>query len=796
MPRWVSQTCCPGCFHFKNKMAHIFSQIKSTSMTLLKICPLIIFSFCMMSTVQAQTTKPSAAELKMNQFVDALLKKMTLDEKIGQLNLLTSDMDVTGPTMRDSYRQDITSGKCGSIFNAYTPQYVRKLQDLAMQTRLKIPILFGYDVIHGHKTIFPIPLGEACSWDLKAMEQSARVAAIESAADGLHWTYSPMVDIARDPRWGRIAEGTGEDTWLGSKVGAAKVRGYQGDDLAADNTILACIKHFALYGAVEAGRDYNTVDMSRRRMYETYFPPYKAAVDAGAASVMSSFNEVDGVPATANKWLMTDLLRKEWGFKGFVVTDYTAINEMIQHGVGANEYEVGALAINAGIDMDMQGVVYYNHLKKLVEDKKVTMATIDESVKRVLEAKYKLGLFDDPYRYINEERAAKQIMTPAFLDFARDLGRKSIVLLKNQDQLLPLQKSGSTIAVIGPLADSKRDMIGNWSAAGDYTKSVTLLEGIKNKSSHAANILYAKGANMLEDMELVKKLNTAGGNITIDSLSPAQLIGQAVELAKKSDVVIMALGESQGMSGEAASRSEIGIPANQVELLKAVHATGKPVVLVLFNGRPLTLTWENDNIPAILETWFLGTQAGNSIADVLFGDYNPAGKLTITFPRNVGQIPIYYAAKNTGRPIDPNNKYSSKYLDVPNTPLYPFGYGLSYTSFEYSNLTLSKKQISAGESLDVKVTVRNTGKFDGEEVAQLYIRDLVASVTRPVKELRGFYKIMLKKGESKDLTFTLKPEDLKFYDINMKWVAEPGDFKVFVGPNSRDTKEAGFTLLK
>lgn len=762
-------------------------------MKFIKQLLLVITISFTMNQVDAQLkTNPSSA--KMNQFIDALIKKMTLDEKIGQLNLLTSDMDVTGPTMREGYKQDILSGRCGNIFNAYTPQYVRKLQEMALQTRLKIPLLFGYDVIHGHKTIFPIPLGEASSWDLAAMEKSAAIAAKEAAADGLNWTYSPMVDIARDPRWGRISEGVGEDTWLGSKIAVAKVKGYQGDDLSKDNTVLACIKHFALYGAAQAGRDYNTVDMSRRAMFETYLPPYRAGIDAGAASVMASFNEIDGIPATGNKWLLTDLLRNQWGFKGFVVTDYTGINEMINHGIGANEYEVGALAINAGVDMDMQGSVFYGQLKKLVEDKKVSTATIDQAVRRVLEAKYKLGLFDDPYRYINEERATTQIMTMEDLEFARDLGRKSIVLLKNQNQLLPLKKAG-TIAVIGPLADSRRDMIGNWSAAGDWNKAITLLEGVRNKISHAANVLYAKGANLIDDKELLQKLNAHGGNISIDSLSPADLIKQAVETAGKADVVVMALGESQGMSGEAASRSEIGIPENQRNLLKAVHATGKPIVLVLSNGRPLTLVWENDNIPAILETWFLGTQAGHSIADVLFGDYNPSGKLTITFPRNIGQIPIYYSTKNTGRPLDPNNKYSTKYLDIPNTPLYPFGYGLSYSSFQYSDITLSKKEITPGEKLDVKVTVTNNGNFDGEETVQLYIRDLVGSVTRPVKELKGFYKVFFKKGEAKQLTFTLTNEDLKFYDKDMKWTFEPGDFKVFVGTNSQDVKEAAFKLL-
>lgn len=754
---------------------------------------LLIFLTCiqLVYNVTAQT-KSTGADAKMGQFVDALIKKMTLDEKIGQLNLLTSDMDVTGPTMREGYKQDIISGRCGNIFNAYTPKYVRKLQDMAMQTRLKIPLLFGYDVIHGHKTIFPIPLGEACSWDLGLMEKTAHIAAVEASADGLQWTYSPMVDICREPRWGRVSEGSGEDTWLGSKIAAAKVKGYQGDLSKTDN-ILACVKHFALYGAIQAGRDYNTVDMSRREMFQTYLPPYKAAIDAGAASVMTSFNEVDGIPATGNRWLMTDVLRNQWGFKGFVVTDYTAINEMINHGIGADESEVGALAINAGVDMDMQGSVYNNHLKKLIADKKVSIATVDQSVRRVLEAKYKLGLFNDPYRFINDERASKQIMTSENLEFARDAARKSIVLLKNSNDLLPLKKAGN-IAVIGPLADSKRDMIGNWSAAGDWQKAVSLLDGIKNSISHAANISYSKGANITDDKALLQKLNINGGNISIDSLSPEALIKNAVEIAGKADIVVIALGESQGMTGEAASRSEIGIPDNQKVLLKAIHATGKPIVLVLFNGRPLTLTWEQENIPSILETWFPGTQAGNSIADVLFGEYNPAGKLTISFPRNTGQIPIYYSAKNTGRPIDSSNKYSSKYLDVANTPLYPFGFGLSYTSFEYSNISLNKKEVTVNDKLDVSITVTNKGNYDGEEIVQLYIRDLVGSVTRPVKELRGFYKVLIKKGQSSQLHFTITNDDLKFFDKDMKWNSEPGDFKVFVGTNSQDVKEASFRL--
>ncbi|PUZ19985.1 beta-glucosidase BglX [Chitinophaga costaii] len=730
----------------------------------------------------------------MNTFVSNLLAKMTLEEKLGQLNLLTSDMDVTGPSIRASYKQDILAGRCGNIFNAYTPQYTRQLQELAMQTRLKIPLLFGFDVIHGHKTIFPIPLGEACSWDMALLEKSAHIAATEAAADGLHWTYSPMVDIARDPRWGRVSEGVGEDTWYGVQVAKAKVKGYQGTTLGANDAVLACVKHFALYGAVEAGRDYNTVDMSRRMMYQYYLPPYKAAVDAGVASVMTSFNEVDGIPATANKWLMTDLLRNEWGFKGFVVTDYTAINEMLNHGVGKNNYDVGGLALNAGVDMDMQGSVYISEGKKLLDDKKISLAQINTAVTRVLEAKYKLGLFSDPYKFSDSLRAQKEIMSTANLEAARNIAKHAIVLLKNEQQILPLKKSG-TIAVVGPLADDQRDMIGSWSAAGDWHKAVSILDGIKAQAGNAT-VLYAKGANVLSDTVLIKKLNATGGNIVLDDRTPNALIAEAVATAQKADVVVLALGETCGMSGEAASRSNLDIPDNQRPLLEALLKTGKPLVLLLSNGHPLTLTWEDAHVPAILETWFLGTEAGHAIADVLFGAYNPSGKLTMSFPRVVGQIPVYYNHKNTGRPFNDANKYSSKYLDVANDPLYPFGYGLSYTKFDYSNLKVDAAQLVPGKSLNVSVTVTNSGNFDGEEVVQLYLRDLVGSVTRPVKELKGFRKLLLHKGESQTLHFTITPEDLKFYDKDMHWTSEPGDFTVFVGGNSRDVLSADFTLLE
>ncbi len=729
----------------------------------------------------------------MDQFITSLISKMTLDEKIGQLVQYTSDMAVTGPTVNSKYKEDIQHGMVGSIFNAYTPAFTRQLQEMAIKgSRLHIPLLFGYDVIHGHKTIFPVPLGESSSWDMALMQKSASVAAAEASADGLHWTFAPMVDIARDPRWGRVVEGAGEDTWLGSRIAKARVTGFQGSSYDAGTTIMACVKHFAAYGAVTAGRDYNTVDMSRRQLLETYMPPYKAGIDAGAGSVMTSFNEIDGSPATANSWLVSDLLKKQWNFKGFVVTDYTAVSEMLNHGNVANLKEAAEAAVNAGIDMDMQSGAFQANLKQSVAQGKVSVKTIDEAARRVLEAKYKLGLFTNPYKFCNEERAKTEIMSDANLAAARDAERKSIVLLKNYQQVLPLKKVG-TIALIGPLGDSKRDMIGTWSAAGDWQKSVTVLEGMKNIAGTSANIIYAKGANITDNPDLLRQLNEQGGNISSDNAD--ELLKEAMNTAKKADVIVMAVGESQGMTGEAASRTDISIPESQKRLMREIYTLGKPVVLVLMNGRPLTLEWEDAHFPALLETWFGGTQAGNAIADVLFGNYNPAGKLTITFPRNVGQIPVYYSAKNTGRPADPQNKYSSKYLDSPNDPLYPFGYGLSYTSFTYSQPHVDKKMMKTADKLNVTVTVTNNGNYDGEEVVQLYIRDMVGSVTRPVKQLRGFQKVLLRKGESRDIHFTLTNEDLKFYDINMKYVSEPGDFKVFTGPNSRDTQETDFKLV-
>ena len=718
--------------------------------------------------------------LSLDGKVDSVLKLMTLDEKIGQITLFTSDWDVTGPTIRSGYANDIRSGKCGNIFNAHTAAYNRKLQEIAMkETRMKIPLLFGYDVIHGYKTIFPTPLGESASWDLEAIEKSARIAAEESSAAGLHWTFAPMVDVARDPRWGRCIEGSGEDTYLASLIGAARVRGFQGK-IGATNSLVACAKHFAAYGAAQAGRDYNTVDLSDISLWETYLPPFKACVDAGALTFMTSFNEINGVPSTANKQLLTDILRKKWGFKGFIVTDYTSINEMVNHGNVKDDKDAGEKSLNAGVDMDMQGAVYYNYLQKSLAEGKVSINTVNDAVKRILRVKFQLGLFENPYKFSDEAREKQVIFSKTNLDAARDIARKSMVLLKNNQQTLPLSINAKNIAVIGPLADSKADMIGSWSGAGDGNSCVSLLEGIKNKVP-SANIIYAKGCD-LENTAPKMESSVAS------PLRGGQQFDEAIKAANQADIVIVAVGERGWMTGEASSRADIGLPGVQEDLIKALVKTGKPIVVVLMNGRPLTFPWVADNAAAILETWFAGTQGGNAIADVLFGDYNPSGKLTMTFPRSVGQVPIFYNAKHTGRPFDANNKYSSKYMDAPNTPQYSFGFGLSYTTFEYSNLAVNKKTFGFNEKLEVSITVKNTGNYDGEEVVQLYVRDLVGSITRPVKELKGFKKIMLKKGESKTVNFTLTSADLAFYHPNLEKKAEAGDFDIMIGGNSDDVK--------
>ncbi|HXR46224.1 MAG TPA: beta-glucosidase BglX [Candidatus Limnocylindrales bacterium] len=734
---------------------------------------------------------PPAGDANMNAFVNDLMNRMTLEEKIGQLNLLSVGFDVTGPVLSKDVDTKIRQGLVGGVFNTYTPEAVRKLQALAVnKSRWGIPLLFGYDVIHGHKTVFPIPLGLSCTWNLDSVERSARIAATEASADGVNWTFSPMVDIARDPRWGRIAEGAGEDPYLGAQIAQAMVRGYQGDDLSRSNALMACVKHFALYGAAEAGRDYNTVDMSRLKMYQYYLPPYRAAVEAGAGSVMCSFNEINGVPASANHWLLSDLLRTQWGFQGFVVTDYAAISELSEHGMGDLRKDA-ELALKAGVDMDMVSETYLNYLPELAAHGEISESMINQACRRILEAKYKLGLFADPYHGCTEERARAEILTPENRKAAREIAEQSFVLLKNNRQLLPLRKSG-VIALVGPLADDRQNLLGCCRAAGDWQQAVSIRTGISNVAGPAVTTLHAKGANLTDDPMLRATLKAFGEEIPVDRRSPREMVAEAVAVAARADVVVAVLGESSSMSGEATSRSDIGLPECQKDLLQALVETGKPLVLVLMNGRPLTLTWEAEHCGAILETWFGGTEAGNAIADVLFGDYNPSGKLTATFPRNVGQIPIYYNHKNTGRPYkdNPGAKYVSRYLDVPNDPLYPFGYGLSYTTFAYGDVKLSQTNLIGDKVLLASVDVTNTGERAGEETVQLYLSQPAASVTRSVEDLRGFEKVHLQPGESKEVTFRITPEDLKFYNGNLEYDWEPGEFMVRIGGNSSQLKSA------
>ncbi|MCM8569017.1 beta-glucosidase BglX [Gramella jeungdoensis] len=710
--------------------------------------------------------------------VEELLSKMTLEEKLGQLNLSSGVGDLKVVTAGEGPIEYIKQGLIGAS-GGYESQ-----KAAVNDSRLGIPLISGRDVIHGYKTTFPIPLAMTCMWDVDRIEKMARISAIEASAGGISWTYSPMVDITRDPRWGRVAEGAGEDPYLGSKIARAYVRGYQGDDLSKENTIMACVKHFALYGAAEAGRDYNTVDMSRISMFQNYLPTYKAAFEEGAGSAMTSFNVIDMVPATGNKWLMTDLLRDQWGFDGFVVTDYTAINEMINHGLGDLQ-TVAVKALKAGVDMDMVGQGYIGTLGKSLKEGKVTEAEIDQACRRVLEAKYKLGLFDKPFQYFDEERAEEVWLSEEHQAYARELAARSCVLLKNQNNVLPLKREG-TIGVIGPLAKSKDDMLGTWAATSDTTDIVTIVDGIRNVAGDKAEVLYAKGAYYTEDPFLMNRKRAKDDQISVSPEDSKRLLEEASEVAQKSDVIVAVLGEPRSWSGEASSRADISLPESQKRLLRRLIETGKPVVLVLSNGRPLTLSWENENVAAMLETWHAGVQAGNGIADVLFGKYNPAGKLTMTFPREVGQIPLYYNHNRTGRPETESSNFTSRYLDVPNSPLFPFGYGLSYTTFKYSELRLNKKELKADESLTASVTVTNTGKYKGEEVVQLYINDPVASVSRPVKELKGFEKIELQPGESKQVEFNISTEDLKFYNSALKYDWEPGDFNIYVGTNSSE----------
>jgi beta-glucosidase len=734
-------------------------------------------------------------EAAMHAYVNKLLAKMTLEEKLGQLNLPAASDFVTGQVSSTNIAAKVVQGQVGGVFNIRSAAKIKELQTVAVtKTRLKIPLLFGMDVIHGYKTIFPIPLGMSSTWDMKLIERSARIAANEASADGIQWTFSPMVDLTRDPRWGRVSEANGEDVFLSNAITKAMVHGYQGDDLSLPNTIMACVKHYALYGAAEGGRDYNTTDMSRVRMYNEYFPPYKAAVDAGVGSVMVSFNEIDGIPASGNKWLVDDVLRKQWKFNGFVVSDYTGITEMIAHGYG-DTATVNVKALQAGVDMDMVGDGFLNTLKKSLQEGRVTQAQIDKACVRILEAKYKLGLFDDPYRYCNEQRAATEVFTASNRAEAREIAAQSFVLLKNNSNLLPLS-ANKKIAVVGPLANAKENMTGTWSVAADNAQSITLLKGLTDAVG-TTNVLYAKGSNLDDNIELEKRATMFGKEIPRDNSTAEELIQEALIASAGADIIVAALGEGAEMSGESASRTNLDIPEAQKRLLKALLATGKPVVLVLFTGRPLTINWEAENVPAILNVWFAGSEAGDAIADVLLGKVNPSGKLSISFPQNVGQVPLYYNHKNTGRPLGTwFEKFRSNYIDVNNEPLYPFGYGLSYSKFEYSDLKLSDTILKGNKKLMVSVNVKNLSKVAGKEVVQLYIRDLVGSITRPVKELKGFDKVEIAAGETKKIVFEITPELLKFYNSYLKYDWESGEFMVMVGPNSNALQSKKIKWMK
>ena len=738
---------------------------------------------------------PQADKGKMDQFIDNLMGKMTLQEKIGQLNLPVSGEIVTGQAKSSNVAGKIRKGQVGGLFNVKGVENIREVQKIAVeQSRLKIPLLFGMDVIHGYETVFPIPLALSCSWDMEAIKESARIAAKESSADGICWTFSPMVDICRDPRWGRMAEGGGEDPYLGSEISAAMVKGYQGDDLTDKNTIMACVKHFALYGAPEAGRDYNTVDMSHLSMFNNYFPPYKAAIDAGVGSVMTSFNVVDGIPATGNKWLMTDVLRDRWGFDGFVVTDYTAISEMIAHGMGDLQ-QVSAMSLSAGTDMDMVADGFLTTLEKSLKEGKVTMAEIDKACRRILEAKYKLGLFDDPYKYCDASRVKKDIFTAENRAVARKIATETFVLLKNENNLLPLQRKGK-IALVGPLANTKANMPGTWSVAAASDKYNSLYESMKQSLAGKAEVLYAKGSNLMYDAQREAEATMFGREMR-DPRSVQELLDEALSVASQADVIVAAVGESSEMSGESSSRTNLEMPDAQRDLLTALKKTGKPIVLVYFAGRSTVMTWEQENFPAILNVWFGGSEAADAICDVVFGDVSPSGKLTTTFPKNVGQIPLYYNHLNTGRPLEAGkwfSKFRSNYLDIDNDPLYPFGYGLSYTTFRYGDLQLSNNSMNEKGKITASVTVTNTGNYDADEIVQMYIRDMVGSVARPVKELKGFERIHLKKGESRTVSFDITAEQLKFYNSALNWVCEPGEFEVMVGGNSRDVQTKKFSL--
>ena len=756
--------------------------------------PLHLVLFLLLLTFSCKTTsktKTTTTATPYQHQVDSVMALMTLDEKIGQMTLFTTDWESTGPSIKAGYENDVRNGNCGALFNSHTVAFTRRLQDIAVkESRLHIPLIFGYDVIHGYKTIFPIPLAESCSWDLAAMENTASIAAKEASAAGLHWTFAPMVDISRDPRWGRVMEGAGEDTYLGSLIAAARVKGFQGDNFDHADKLMACIKHFAGYGAPIAGRDYNTVDMTERTFRDIYLPTYISGVKAGAMTIMTSFNELDGVPSSGNKWLLDDVLRKENGFHGFIVTDYTSINEMVNHGYSKDEAQAGEQAANAGVDMDMQGAVYQRFLKNSIESGRVPMQKVDDAVRRILTAKFKLGLFKDPYRFCNEQREKETIFSPVHQQAALDMAHKSIVLLKNENNILPLTTK-KTIALIGPLAADGTQLIGAWSGAGEGDKCVSVLTAFQNRArKDGFTLLHAHGTD-------ISGMDKKG-------------FTEAIALANQSDIIIAVVGESKEMSGEAAVRADLGLPGVQEDLVKELVATGKPVVVVLMNGRPLIIPWIAEHAKAVVETWYAGTQGGPAIADILFGDYNPSAKLTMTFPRSMGQVPLFYNEKNTGRPYDPTTKYNTRYLDVPNTPQFPFGYGLSYTTFTYDSLQLSSprppskgEEVPQGEhvydmrdTITASIKITNTGKRSGEEIVQLYVRDLVGSVTRPVKELKGFKKIKLEPGESQTVTFKITSDQLRFYTADMTYKAEPGDFWIMVGPDSERLQKKQIRLVE
>ncbi len=737
----------------------------------------------------------SAADNAGREFIDSLLARMTLDEKIGQMNLPVGADIVTGDIMNSDIGADIAAGRVGGVFNMKGCGKIREYQRIAVEnSRLGIPLIFGMDVVHGYETVFPIPLALSCSWDMDAIEESARIAASEASAAGICWTFSPMVDISREPRWGRVAEGAGEDPRLGAEIARAMVRGYQGRNMEADDEIMACVKHFALYGAPEGGRDYNTVDMSRQRMFNEYFEPYKAAAEEGAGSFMTSFNVVDGIPASGNRWLFTDVLRDLWGFDGFVVTDYAAINEMMVHGLGGPD-DVSKMAVDAGVDMDMAGGSYLATLKNLVASGKVSEEQIDTAVRRILEAKYRLGLFDNPYKYINPEREATQIYTQANREAARRIAAETFVLLKNNGNLLPLSADGK-IALIGPLADAATHMQGMWSVAAVPGRNRSLRTAFAEAMADSSRLFYAKGANLYGDAEMEAGASMA--NCIRDPRPAGELVAEALAVADKADVIVAALGEGAESSGESASRAFLQLPGNQMELLKALVATGKPVVLLNFSGRPTVMTYEAENVPAVMNVWYAGSEGADAIADVVFGKVSPSGKLTASMPRSVGQIPLYYNHLNTGRPRSDGpavfEKYRSNYLDSPVTPLFPFGYGLSYTTFAYGPMKLSSAAMAPDGSVVVSVPVANTGSRAAAEVVQLYVRDLVASMSRPVKELKHFERVELQPGETKTVSFTITPADLSFYNSNLEFVLEPGEFDIMVGPSSAEVQTARLTV--